>query len=196
MATNTILEQALRGKLPEAGDVALDDLRAMLEVLLTRVMEAEVTSRVAAERHERSDERTGYRNGTRDRRFDTRLGTIDLKVPKLRSGGYVPAFLDERSRSERALSAWCSKRSTAASRPGASRRSLRRWVSRASRKSAVSEMCQELDEMAAAFRKRPLTKAYPYLMLDALYEKVRIGKHVVSQAVVVAYGIALTGSVK
>ncbi len=58
MATNTILEQALRGKLPEAGDVALDDLRAMLEVLLTRVMEAEVTSRVAAERHERSDERT------------------------------------------------------------------------------------------------------------------------------------------
>jgi len=103
MATNTILEQALRGKLPEASDVALDDLRAMLEVLLTRVMEAEVTSRVAAERHERSDERTGYRNGTRDRRFDTRLGTIDLKVPKLRSGGYVPAFLDERSRSERAL---------------------------------------------------------------------------------------------
>ena len=71
MATNTILEKALRGKLPDsAGDVGLDDLRAMLEVLLTRVMEAEVSTQLAAERHERSDERVGYRNGTRDRRFD------------------------------------------------------------------------------------------------------------------------------
>jgi len=193
MATNTILEQALRGKLPEAGDVALDDLRAMLEVLLTRVMEAEVTSRVAAERHERSDERTGYRNGTRDRRFDTRLGTIDLKVPKLRSGGYVPAFLDERSRSERALVSVVQQ----AVNGGVATRRVEKVFAALGiagiSKSAVSEMCQELDEMAAAFRKRPLTKAYPYLMLDALYEKVRIGKHVVSQAVVVAYGIGVDG---
>ncbi len=80
MATNTILEKALRGKLPEAaGDVTLDDMRGILEVLLTRVMEAEVSMRVAADRYEHAQDRSGYRNGTRPRRFDTRLGTVDLK---------------------------------------------------------------------------------------------------------------------
>ena len=65
----------------------------MLEVLLGRVMEVEVSTQLAAERHERSDERVGYRNCTRDRRFGTRLRTINLKVPKVRNGDYIPAFL-------------------------------------------------------------------------------------------------------
>ncbi len=66
MANNTILEKALRGKLPEAAsDVTLDDMRGMLEVLLTRIMEAEVSARVAAERYEHAEDRSGYRNGTR-----------------------------------------------------------------------------------------------------------------------------------
>jgi len=104
MAKNTILGNALRGKVEEGSEnIALDDLRSMLEVMLSRIMEAEVSARVAPDRYERSDDRSGYRNGTRARRFDTRLGTIDLRVPKLRSGDYVPAFLEERSRSERAL---------------------------------------------------------------------------------------------
>jgi transposase-like protein len=88
-------------------------MRGMLELLLTRVMEAEVSTRVAAERYEHAEERSGYRNGTRARRFDTRLGTVDLKVPKVRNGGYIPGFLDERSRSERALISVVQQRSTA-----------------------------------------------------------------------------------
>ncbi len=194
MAKNTLLENALRGKGPEgAENIALDDLRAMLEVMLARIMEAEVTARVAADRYERSDDRSGYRNGTRARRFDTRLGTIDLRVPKLRSGGYVPAFLEERSRSERALVSVVQQ----AVNGGVATRRVEKIFAALGiagiSKSQVSEMCQELDEMANAFRERPLTKPYPYLMLDAMYEKVRIDKHVVSQAVVVAYGVGADG---
>ncbi len=194
MATNTILEKALRGKLHDsASKIGLDDLRAMLEVLLTRVMEAEVSTQLAAERHERSEERVGYRNGTRDRRFDTRLGTIDLKVPKVRNGGYIPAFLEDRSRSERALISVVQQAVNA----GVATRRVEKVFAALGidviSKSAVSAMCEELDEMSTPFRKRPLTEAYPYVMLDALYEKVRIDKHVVSQAAVVAYGVGVDG---
>ena len=194
MANNTILEKALRGKLPEAArDVTLDDMRGMLEVLLTRVMEAEVSTRVAAERYEHAEDRSGYRNGTRPRRFDTRLGTVDLKVPKVRNGGYIPGFLDERSRSERALISVVQQ----AVNGGLATRRVEKLFSALGiagiSKSQVSDLCQELNEMATAFRKRPLTKAYPYVMFDAMYEKVRIAKQVVSQAVVVAYGIGVDG---
>ncbi len=194
MATNTILEKALRGKLPEAAsDVTLDDMRGMLEVLLTRIMEAEVSARVAAERYEHAEDRSGYRNGTRSRRFDTRLGTIDLKVPKVRNGGYIPGFLEERSRSERALISVVQQ----AVNGGLATRRVEKLFSALGiagiSKSQVSDLCQELDEMATAFRKRALTKTYPYVMFDAMYEKVRIAKQVVSQAVVVAYGIGVDG---
>ncbi len=194
MATNTILEKALRGKLPEsAGDITLDDMRGMLEVLLTRIMEAEISTRLAAERYERSEDRGGYRNGTRGRRFDTRLGTIDLKVPRVRDGGYIPGFLEERSRSERALISVVQQ----AVNGGLATRRVEKLFTALGiagiSKSQVSDLCQELDEMATTFRKRPLTKAYPYVMFDAMYEKVRIAKHVVSQAVVVAYGVGVDG---
>jgi len=194
MATNTILEKALRGKLPEAAsDVTLDDMRGMLEVLLTRIMEAEVSARVAAERYEHAEDRSGYRNGTRSRRFDTRLGTVDLKVPKVRNGGYIPGFLEERSRSERALISVVQQ----AVNGGLATRRVEKLFSALGiagiSKSQVSDLCQELDEMATAFRKRALTKTYPYVMFDAMYEKVRIAKQVVSQAVVVAYGIGVDG---
>ena len=194
MARNTIRDAALGGKLPQgAGEVGLDDLRAMLEVLLRRVMEAEVSARICAERHERTEDRSGYRNGSRSRRFDTRLGTIALAVPKLRSGGYLPSFLEARSRSERAL---VSVVQQAVNGGVATRRVERIFAAlgiESMSKSQVSELCCELDEMATAFRNRPLTKAYPYLMLDAMYEKVRIDGHVLSQAVVVAYGVGLDG---
>jgi putative transposase len=74
----------------------------MAEMIADFMMEAEATGKVGAEAHERSPERTTYRNGFRDRRWDTRLGTLALKVPKLREGGYVPSFIEHRKRSEQA----------------------------------------------------------------------------------------------
>jgi putative transposase len=195
MARNTILEKALGGKLPDAtGDVGLDDLRAMLEVLLTRVMEAEVSSRVAAERYERSEDRSGYRNGTRLRRFDTRLGTIDLAVPKVRAGGYMPSFLDERSRSERALVSVVQEAVNCGVATRRVEKVFKALGIESISKSQASALCEELNEMATAFRQRPLTKAYPYVLLDAMYEKVRINRVVVSQAVVIAYGVGEDGN--
>ncbi len=171
----------------------LADLRELLALVLDRAMEIEVDQRVGAGRYERTGERQSYRNGSRPRRFDTRLGTIDLDVPKLRFGGYVPAFLERRSRSERALVAVVQEAMLA----GVSTRKMEKLARslgvESISKSQVSELCAELDAKATTFRMRPLVKRYPYLMLDALYEKVRVDGAVVTQAVVVAYGIGEDG---
>lgn len=82
-----------------------DFLRELTEFMLNRIMEADVTQRINAEPHERSDERETYRNGYRDRQYNTRLGTLDLRIPKLREGTYFPPFLEARRLSEKALNA-------------------------------------------------------------------------------------------
>ena len=103
MAKDRIDRAELADKLLEGVTSAEDPLRAMAEMIADFMMEAEVTAKIGAEAHERSAERTTYRNGFRDRRWDTRLGTLALKVPKLREGGYVPSFIEHRKRSEQAL---------------------------------------------------------------------------------------------
>ncbi len=82
-----------------------DFLRELTEFMLNRIMEADVTQRINAEPHERSDERETYRNGYRDRQYNTRLGTLDLRIPKLRKGSYFPSFLEAPRLSEKALNA-------------------------------------------------------------------------------------------
>ncbi len=171
----------------------LADLRELLALVLDRAMEIEVDQRVGAGRYERTGERQSYRNGSRPRRFDTRLGTIDLDVPKLRFGGYVPAFLERRSRSERALVAVVQEAMLAGVSTRKMEKLFRSLGVESISKSQVSELCAELDAKATTFRMRPLVKRYPYLMLDALYEKVRVDGAVVTQAVVVAYGIGEDG---
>ena len=93
MAKDRINRNELADKLVETATAAEDPLRAMAEILTDFLMEAEVTAKVGAEPHERSEERTTHRNGYRERRWDTRLGTLTLNVPKLREGGYVPGFI-------------------------------------------------------------------------------------------------------
>lgn len=171
----------------------LADLRELLALVLNRAMELEVEQRVGAGRYERTGDRQPYRNGSRPRRFDTRLGTIDLDVPKLRFGGYVPAFLERRSRSERALVAVVQEAMLAGVSTRRMEKLFRSLGVESISKSQVSELCAELDAKATTFRTRALVKRYPYLMLDALYEKVRIDGAVVTQAVVVAYGIGEDG---
>ena len=156
-------------------------------------MQHDIANRTGAAHYERFASRTNHRNGTRPRRFDTRLGTFDLQVPRLREGGYMPPFLEHRSRREKALvgvvlQAIISGVSTRITEKSAAQLGIASLS-----KSQASSLCEELDERVAAFRERRLSGKYPYLMLDALYEKVRIDGKVVSQAVVVASGVNVDG---
>lgn len=175
------------------GDV--DFLREGVRVLAQAVMEAEVTELTGAAKGERNpDARLTHRNGYRERRWDTRVGTIDLAVPRVRDGSYLPSLLDPRRRTERALLAVIQEAYVL----GVSTRRVDDLVRALGiegiSKSEVSRICAALDAEVAAFRCRPLGEtAFPYLWLDATYLKVREGGRVVSMAALVAIGVAVTG---
>jgi putative transposase len=170
-----------------------DALRSLFHQALRGAMELEFDQQVGAPRYERSEGRLDQRNGARTRRFDTRMGTIDLEVPRRRGGVYFPSFLEPNTRSERAVIALVQESIIA----GVSTRKIQKLAEELGitslSKSVASEYFKELDEEARAFRERPLTGRYPYLFLDAIYEKVRINRTVVSQACVVAYGVREDG---
>lgn len=171
-----------------------DALRSLFQQALRGAMEMEFDQQVGASRYERGEGRLDQRNGMRTRRFDTRMGTIDLEVPRLRNGTYFPSFLEPNTRSERAVVAVVQESIIA----GVSTRKIQRLAEALGitsiSKSLASEYFKELDEEARAFRERPLTGQYPYLFLDAIYEKVRIHRTVVSQAAVIAYGVREDGN--
>src|ERR671933_1822317 len=156
-------------------------------------MEVEVAQHLGAERYERSAERRGERNGYRDRLWDTRVGTIDLRVPRVRDGSYFPSLLEPRRRAERALVAVVQE----AYVQGVSTRRVdelgKALGMTGISKSQVSRLCQELDKEVESFRTRKLTGPYPYVWLDATFVKVRDNGHVVSQAVVIAIGVTASG---
>jgi putative transposase len=172
----------------DAADI--DFLRETLQVVLHAVMDADVSQQIGADLHERSEDRVTYRNGSRPRRWDTRAGTIDLRIPKLREGTYLPAFLEPRRRSEQALLAVIQQ----AYIEGVSTRRVEDLVQALGcdgiSKSEVSRICQALDVQVQAFRERPLDQGpYVYVWLDALTQKVREGGRVVNVAVVVATAV-------
>jgi putative transposase len=179
------------GKLLEEQDG--DILREGVRVLAQALMETEVTALVGADRHERTEDRTAYRNGSRIRTWDTRVGTVDLAIPKVRPGTYFPSLLHPRRRAERALLTVIQE----AYVHGVSTRKVDDLVKALGldgiSKSEVSRICAELDPIVEAFRTRPLTGEHPYVWLDATYHKVRIDGRVVSQATVVAIGVTLDG---
>jgi putative transposase len=149
----------------------------------------EVEEHVGASRHERSPKRTGQRNGYRERAWDTRVGTVELKVPRVRDGGYFPSLLEPRRRAERALAAVVQE----AYVHGVSTRKVDELVKALGMggisKSRVSELCEELDEEVERFRGRLLEGSYPYVWVDATYVKSRQDGHVSSTAVVIAVGV-------
>ena len=170
------------------GDV--DFLREALRVLVEEIMDAEVSSRIGAEYGERSPERVSQRNGYRSRAWDTRVGTMDLHIPKLREGSYFPSLLEPRRRSERALLAVIQQ----AYVEGVSTRRVDDLVKALGcegiSKSQVSRICQELDVVVDGFMGRPLGGgSYPYLWLDALTQKVREDGRIVNVSVVVATAV-------
>ena len=177
--------------LQKAGDG--DFLRAVAEAVLQLLMEADVEGLIGAGRHERSPERLNYRNGFRDRALDTRLGTLQLRVPKLRQGSYFPPFLEPRKVSEKALvaviqEAWIGGVSTRRVDELAQAMGLS-GIS----KSTVSKLCRDIDERVNAFLERPLEDEWPYLWLDATYLKVREGGRIVSVAAIVAVAVDAEG---
>ena len=171
-----------------------DFLREGVRVLSQALMEMEVEEHVGAARHERSVERVGRRNGYRQRNWDTRVGTVELSVPRVREGGYFPSLLEPRRRAERALSAVVQE----AYVHGVSTRKVDELVKALGMggisKSRVSELCEELDGEVERFRNRPLEGSYPYVWVDATYVKARQDGRVSSVAVVIAIGVnARTG---
>jgi putative transposase len=171
----------------------LDFLREAVRQFVHELMEEEVTALVGAGRYERSDERTTQRNGVRHRQWDTRVGTLDLAIPKLRSGSYFPGWLEPRRRSEQALVTVVAE----AYLQGVSTRKVEALVQSLGiaglSKSEVSRLCASLDFQVQAFLTRRLDGDYPYLYVDARYEHVREDERVQSMAVVVAYGIRADG---
>jgi putative transposase len=184
-----LLELLRKGAEPE-GDV----LRESMRWLLQELMEVEVSAQIGAERYEQTGERSAYRNGYRHRPWDTRLGTVDVAIPQLRSGGsYFPSWLEPRRRAEQALVAVVAE----AYQQGVSTRKVEALVQSLGiaslSKSEVSRRCSGLDAQVEAFRTRRLDAVYPYRWLDARYEHVREDHRVQSMAVLVAYGVRADG---
>jgi putative transposase len=170
-----------------------DFLRTLAEKVLERLMEFEVSNQIQAGRHERSEDRVAYRNGYRERPLSTRLGTLEVKVPKLRQGSYFPSFLEPRRLTEQALTAVIQE----AWIGGMSTRKVDDLVQALGMtgisKSQVSALCRDLDARVESFLSRPLEGEWPYLWLDATYLKVRRGGCVVSVAAILAIGVNAEG---
>jgi transposase-like protein len=177
--------------LQKAGDG--DFLRAVAEAVLQLLMEADAEGLIGAGRYERSPERLNHRNGYRDRTLDTRLGSLQLRIPKLRQGSYFPPFLEPRKVSEKALvaviqEAWIGGVSTRRADDLVQAMGLS-GIS----KSTVSKLCKDIDERVTGFLERPLEGEWPYLWLDATYLKVREGGRIVSVAAIIAVAVNAEG---
>ena len=167
-----------------------DFLAEAVGLVARELMEAEISGEIGAGRGEVSSERETHRNGYRPRAWETRVGEIDLLVPRKRSGeAYFPSFLEPRRPAERAIVSVVME----AYVNGVSTRKVDRLVEQLGisgmSKDRVSGLCRGLDESVEAFRDRPLEGEFPYLWLDAKHLKVRSGGHVRSKALVVAYAV-------
>jgi putative transposase len=170
-----------------------DVVRELLSHVVQRLMDFEIEQRCGAGYGERTDERNNSRNGYRDRVWETRAGSIDLRIPKLRRGSYFPGFLEPRRTAEKALVAVIQE----AYIQGVSTRSVDELVKAMGMsgisKSQVSRLCGEIDERVGAFLNRPIEGDWPYLWIDATYVKVRQAGRIVSVAVIIAIGVNTDG---
>ncbi len=193
-AVRGLIEELLAG----GGDVDhADAMRRLLQAGLQELIEAEVAARIGAGRYERSEQRSTHRNGVRAKQLATPAGQVELAIPKLREGSFFPSLLEPRRRIDQALwaviaQAWIQGVSTRRVDQLVKALGNEAGISR----SQVSRICAEIDEYVAVFLTRRLDENgcwYPYVWLDATYVDVRLGKRVVSQAVVVATTVSAAG---
>jgi transposase-like protein len=179
------------GKLLKEDDA--DILRDGVQALAQMLMDIEVSSKIGAAPYERTESRTAYRNGYRTRSWDTRVGTVELKIPKVTAGTYFPSLLEPRRRAEKALHAVIVE----AYVKGVSTRKVDDLVRALGidgiSKSEVSRICRSLDEEVKGFLSRPIEDDHPYVWLDATFHKVRELGRVVSVATVVAVAVSDDG---
>ena len=170
-----------------------DFLREMIQYVAQRMMDMDVESLCSAAYGERSPERLNSRNGFRERLWETRAGSVDLKIPKLRKGSYFPGFLEPRRTAEKALAAVIQESYI----QGVSTRSVDELVKAMGMsgisKSQVSRLCGEIDERVHAFLDRPLEGDWPYLWIDATYVKSWEAGRIVSKAVIIAVAVNTEG---
>ena len=187
--TNDMMQ--LQGLLEKSADA--DVLREMIGFASQRLMDLEVEARTGAGYGEKHPARLAQRNGYRERDWQTRAGTVELKIPKLRQGSYFPSFLEPRRMTEKALTAVIQE----AYIQGISTRSVDDLVKAmggtAISKSQVSRLCEEIDTRVGAFLDRPIEGDWPYLWIDATYVKVRQEGRIVSVAVIIAVGVNSDG---
>lgn len=182
----------LRSLLEKNSDA--DMLREMIGFAAERLMEMEVQGLTGVGHGDRNPaERLVQRNGYRDRDWETRAGTVELRIPKLRRGSYFPSFLEPRRLAEKALTAVIQE----AYIQGISTRSVDDLVKAMGMtgisKSQVSRLCEEIDERVKTFLDRPIEGDWPYLWIDATYVKVRQNGRIVSVAVTIAVGVNTDG---
>jgi transposase-like protein len=170
-------------------------MREAMTLVLQELIELEASQAIGAARYERTDDRTTHRNGSRSRLLSTKAGDIELRIPKLRAGSFLPSLLEPRRRIDRALWAVVME----AYVHGVSTRKVDDLVAALGidagiSKSEVSRICAELDAVVATFRDRPLGHTrFPYVFLDATYVKAHEGASVVSKAIVIATGVTKSG---
>ncbi len=181
----------LRSLVEKSADADL--LREMIGFAAEKLMALEVGTKTGAGYGEKNSFRLSQRNGYRDRDWETRAGTVELRIPKLRTGSYFPSFLEPRRMAEKALTAVIQE----AYIQGVSTRSVDDLVKAMGMsgisKSQVSRLCEEIDEKVKAFLDRPIEGEWPYLWIDATYLKVRRGGRIVSVAVIIAVGVNTDG---
>ena len=182
-------------------DEHADVLRESVAWMAHQLMEAQASTLAGADYGERSPDRVAHRNGYRTRDWDTRVGTIELAIPRLRTGSYFPSFLEPRRRAEQALVAVVQEAYVNGVSTGVSTRKVDRLIEQLGihhmSNGQVSRLCRGLDEQVSVFRERPLEDAYPYLWLDAKLdakvERVREAGGVRHKALVIAYGVHASG---